>query len=418
MFRNFKDKLNISRKALVANKARSILTILGIVIGVFTVIVVLSIGEGFRFFVLKQIEFFGNDIIQVETKVPNTSKTSSSNATTQALGATIITLKSEDAEAVVRQVANTDMYYPGIMGQELASYRSEIKKVLLFGTNANAAKMTKGGIEEGDFLSKEDEIGNRRVVVLGSEVRDDLFGIQPALGELIKIKGQSYKVIGVMKKQGNAGFFNPDKEIYVPVTTMQKQIMGIDYVTIIVFHLKDVSLAQETAKDIALVMRQQHQITNPDKDDFAVNTMEEAQTIIDSVIGGITLLLGAVAALSLIVGGVGIMNIMLVSVRERTREIGLRKAVGATKKDILYQFVIEAVVLTLAGGIIGIFLGALLSLIGSFFIGRALGGSWPLTISVSSVLLGFFVSAVTGLVFGIYPAKKAAGLTPIEALRS
>ncbi|PJE59665.1 MAG: hypothetical protein COU85_02390 [Candidatus Portnoybacteria bacterium CG10_big_fil_rev_8_21_14_0_10_44_7] len=416
--RKFIEQLKIAKKALLSNRGRTILTILGVVIGVFTVIVVLSVGEGFRYFILKQMELFGSDFIQVEVKVPNASQTSVTNAAGQAMGTTITTLKHKDAEEVVRQIDNLDNFYTGVLGQEIASFRGEIKKVYLFGTDPDIVKISQITIADGEFFTQQDLLTSKRVVVLGANVRDALFGIQPPVGQNIKIKNQAFQVIGTMKKQGGSGFFNPDDQIYLPITTLQKQVLGIDYVSFFVAKLKDVGQDQETKQQVIDLLRQRHKITDPNKDDFAATTMEDAQAMIGSIVGAISLLLGAVAALSLIVGGVGIMNIMLVSVRERTREIGLRKAVGATKKNITTQFIVEAIILTLIGGLLGIAVGVAISLLGSFALGQFLGGGdWPLLISPLSLILGFFVSGFTGLIFGLYPARKAAKLSPIEALR-
>lgn len=418
LFVNLKGQLKIAVKALLSNKARTALTILGVVIGVFTVIVVLSVGEGFRFYILKQMEMFGSDFVQVEVKIPNAAQTSTTNAVSQALGSAITTLKHKDAQEIVSQLDNAQDFYSGLMGQELASYRQEIKKVYLFGTDPAIIDISTMKVGEGEFFDEEDVLANKRVAVLGAKVKEDLFGIQPPVGQDVKIKNQNFRVVGVLKEQGGTGFFNPDEQVYLPVTTLQKQIMGIDYVSFFVIKLKDVARDEETAQEITQILRQRHKITDPDKDDFAVTTMDDAQEIIGSVVGGISLLLGSIAVLSLIVGGVGIMNIMLVSVRERTREIGLRKAVGATKKKILIQFIVESIILTSLGGIIGILIGIFFSLLGSLALGQFLGGGdWPLLVSPLSIFLGFFVSALTGIVFGLYPAKKAANLSPIEALR-
>jgi len=253
-------------------------------------------------------------------------------------------------------------------------------------------------------------------VVLGSQVKENLFAESTALGKSVTVDGKKYRVIGVMEEIGSKGFIDMDKNVYIPLRTVQKKIMGINHVLWIISQTKDNSLAESTADEIRFLMQQRHDISSPEKQDFAVTTMGEALDIIGNVGFGINMLLLVLAGISLIVAGVGIMNVMYVSVAERTFEIGLRKAVGATEKDILYQFLAEAILLTLFGGIIGIIVG-----IGVAY-GAALGANyagfnWAFAIPPSSIFLSVSFSIVVGLFFGIYPARKASKLNPIAAIR-
>ena len=269
---------------------------------------------------------------------------------------------------------------------------------------------------EGAFFTQGDEAGAAQVVVIGAGVKKSFFGEGDAVGKNIKIKSQSYRVIGVVKERGTAGFFNFDDAIYIPLKTLNKKLMGIDYVQFITFKVKDTSRIEETTVDIREVMRREHDITDPSKEDFSVMSATEGKEMIDKVFGTINYLLLALTSISLIVGGVGIMNVMYVAVTERTHEIGLRKAVGASKSGILRQFLFEAIIVTLLGGAVGIVLGiAATYLLNSFLV--RLGFFLQFSVPASTILVAVGFSTATGIIFGMYPAWKASQLSPIEALR-
>jgi putative ABC transport system permease protein len=269
---------------------------------------------------------------------------------------------------------------------------------------------------DGAFYSEEDDESLAQVVVLGAAVRDALFGNDSAVGKSVKMKGQSYKVIGVLGKRGLVAGFNYDELVYLPVQTMQKKILGVDYVRFITVKTTDENRIAETMLDIEDLLRNNHDIDDPSKDDFSVMSIKEAQDLIGKVFGTINILLLALTSISLVVGGVGIMNVMYVAVIERTFEIGLRKAVGAKSGDILKQFLLEAIFITFIGGAIGILLGFLFSFLLSFVF-ETLGYDLQFVTTWQSILLATGFSAAVGIIFGYYPARKASQLSPMEALR-
>jgi putative ABC transport system permease protein len=400
---------------LRSNKGRTIFSLLGIVIGIVSVIMVLALGEGVKGFVVGQIESFGTDIIQIEPKAPKANKQSSANATSQ-FGGQITTLKLEDAEKV-GELSNVEAWYAGNISQQVISYENKNKQSMIMGVSSGVVEADEKLVfEEGEIFSEGDDKGLKQVAVLGSEVKDYFFGDANAIGQNIKIKNQTYRVIGVLKSRGITGFFNFDNTIYLPIQTLQKKIMGIDYIQMAVFKLKDPKYLELTVLEANDVLRNQHDIEKPEDDDFAVNSIAELKDILNKVFFALDALLLALTSISLIVGGVGIMNVMYVSVTERTFEIGLRKSIGAKKSDILKQFLFEAVFITILGGLFGVLLGAGLSKLAEFF-ALQFGFAIKFTVTLKAVLIGFGFSAVTGLVFGIYPAKRASELSPMEALR-
>jgi len=408
--------IRLAIKNLRSNVARTALSLLGIVIGSAAVIVVLSVGAGVKDYVVQQIEAFGSDIIEIEVKVPKVSKTSSQNAGGMVGGTQITTLKLKNAEGVAK-ISNIGAWYAGIMDQQVASYENENKQTYLMGVTAGVTEADQQTeIESGQMFTDDDDRALKQVAVLGNDLKNSFFGEREAVGETIKIKGQSFKVIGVLKKRGVTGFFNFDNTIYLPIQTLQKKIKGIDYIQFAIFKIKDMNRLDETVAETTDFMRREHKITKPDDDDFAVNSIAEMKDILDKVFLIVNFLLIALTSISLIVGGVGIMNVMYVAVAERTFEIGLRKAVGARGNDVLKQFLFEAIFLTAIGGIIGVIIGALISYLVSWIIFQ-FGLSLQLAITWQAVAIGFGFSALAGLIFGIYPAKRAADLSPMEALR-
>ncbi len=376
----------------------------------------LSAGQAIEEFITSQVTTFGTDWVEVEVKVPSAGKTSFENAGGIAQGITITTLTLADAKAVAKE-PNIKNYYVGNAGQEVVSYKDKNKVSMIFGVSASFIDIDTGEIAEGRFYTDAEEKGLAKVVVLGSSIKESLFGDEDAIDKKIKINRQNYRVIGVMAERGTAGIFSMDDMIFMPSLTMQKLVLGIDYVTFIFAQLNDNSIAQQTADDLTLLMRDRHNITDPVRDDFAVTTAQEALDILGTVTGAIRLLLLAIALISLIVGGVGIMNVMYVSVSERTFEIGLRKAVGAKYSNILNQFLTEAIIITFLGGLVGVGLGIGISFLISYIATNFLGFTWHFYLSLSYLLLAVGMSVIVGILAGLYPARQAAALDPIVALR-
>lgn len=412
---NLLTPLKVAYLSLLTNKLRSFLTVLGIVIGISSVIVVLSAGEAIKGFVNNEIQSFGTNIIQAEIKVPSAEHTSTENAASLAMGVSITTMKHKDTEDIL-ELPNIDKAYSGLMGQALAVKGSENRTVNLFGVTPAFIDIDSAEVEEGRFFTEEENKNLARVVVLGHDVKEDLFGENEAVGRSIKLGRQKYKVIGVLKEKGAAFFFNWDDIVYLPLHTLQKRIMGVDYITYLLATMKDPTRDLETKAAMEDILRRNHNITDPKKDDFAVTTQAEMQDMLGVILDGVQILLIVIASISLIVGGVGIMNIMYVSVAERTFEIGLRKAVGATRRNILWQFLWEAIFITFFGGLIGMFLGIALSWLFSF-LAQNYNYDFNFLVPWRPVVMAIIFTLLVGLIFGVYPARQAASLDPIDALR-
>jgi putative ABC transport system permease protein len=415
MFKNLKTALRLAMKNLGRNPARSFLSILGIIIGVAAVFAVLSLGLGFYDFVRGQLEAFGTDLIEIEYKVPGTDQMSSENAGGVMGGGQAITLELEDAEAV-GELENISGWYAGSLGQEVAQFRGEDRRVYLFGATEGIRTVDSNfKLAEGRMFDDQEGRSLKQVAVLGSAAKEDLFGSAEAVDRDVKLGGERYRVIGVLQERGMGGMLDFDEMIFVPLETLQKRVMGVDHIAFAMFKLKDSDKTDLTVAQAEAVMRQQHNIDDPEDDDFAVLALSEAMEMMDTVFSIVNILLVGLTSISLIVGGVGIMNVMYVAVVERTFEIGLRKALGARRGDILRQFLLEAVIITLLGGLLGVLLGMGVAWAAERVI-VGLGFNLQIPFSVGGVVLGVGFSALVGIGFGVYPARKAAAISPMEAL--
>ncbi|MFH1990247.1 MAG: ABC transporter permease [Patescibacteria group bacterium] len=399
-------------RGLTINKMRSFLTLLGIVIGITAIILIMSLGQGAQNLILSQIQSMGPKVIAI---APGRQP----QGITDMLSTFTDSLKEKDVAELQKKnnVPHLAEIMPIVFGSQTAVYENEAYRPTILGVTGLFTKIYNIYPSEGRIFTDEEVKGYADVVIVGSKVKDQLFGNDSALGQRIKIKGKNFRIIGIFPKTGQVSFLNFDDIAIIPYTTAQQYIFGIKYFNRIVVEADSEENVNSTVNDIKITLRNNHNISDPSKDDFFVETQAEALKMVSSITDIFTLFLAAIAAISLFVGGIGIMNIMLVSVTERTREIGLRKALGATGKNILIQFLLEATILTTAGGIIGIALGIFLSFITSFILGHYLALTWQFSIPVLAIILGLGVATLIGLVFGIYPARKASRKSPMEALR-
>jgi len=411
----FTQSFKNSFRALLANKTRSFLTMLGIIIGVAAVIIIMAVGAGAQSLILAQIKGIGSDLIGI---LPG--KSDDEGPPASVMGIVITTLTYDDIEALkkknnVPNLLNAAAYVKGV---ETVVWENNELDTNLNGTTASYPDIESSGVEVGRFFTEDEERSMARVAVLGSKVKEDLFGSSEAIGHKIKIKKHGFEVIGVMAEKGTVAFQNYDDQILIPISTAQKLILGINHITMARAKADSEENIDRVIADIEKTLREQHNITDlsGDQDDFTVQSASDALDTITTVTDALKYFLAAMAAISLLVGGIGIMNIMLVSVSERTREIGLRKAVGATRSNILSQFLVESVAVTLLGGLAGIIVGSLFSFLVAVVAG-ALGYEWEFSVSFISIILAVGVSGAVGLIFGLYPADKAGRLDPIEALR-
>lgn len=408
--------ISLALKNLRTNSGRTLLSLVGIVIGVMAIVIVLSFGAGLKGYVMEQLESFGTDFIEIEVKTPNTEQASSQNAGAMAGGAVVTTFKLDDAEEVA-ELPNISAWYAGNLGQSVVSYRGHNKQAMLMGTTAGVTQVDANfKIADGEMFSDEDDRGLKQIILLGSKLKDDLFGEVNAVGKSVKIKQQSYKVIGVLEKRGGVAYFDFDELAYLPLQTLQKKILGIDYISFAMFQVADLSRMEITKLEMVDVMREAHEIDDPNEEDFAVMSVAEATDMLNDIFAIINFLLIVLTSISLIVGGVGVTNVMYVAVTERTSEIGLRKSVGAKGKDILGQFLFESIFITVIGGVIGILLGFLIAKIAELVISK-FGFVLSFPISADAIFLGIAFSVVTGVAFGIKPAITASKLSPMDALR-
>ena len=399
---NFLETFRVAFEAILSNKVRSGLTMLGVIIGVMSVILLVSIGEGARIYITKELTGMGTNLLIITP-----GKTSTSGGFHPPSAGTVRKLTYDDSLALRRRAWLLTDAVPLVLGTGKVKYQNRSRDTAIIGTTREFERVRNLYVDTGSYISQEDVDSNAKVVVLGRRVKDELFGDDNPLGRVVMLSDARYRVIGVMTKKGTSLGMDMDDIVFIPVTSGQElfDTDGLFEILASTPQPEDVDKAIAQIKDI-LIRRHAH------KEDFTIQTQGAMLETMNTILGVLTAVLGGIAGISLLVGGIGIMNIMLVSVRERTREIGIRKALGATNRDIMAQFIIEAITLSGAGGIVGIVIGVGLALLIPVFVDVL-----PTSVSIWSILMAFFFSAAVGVFFGVYPARKAALQDPIQALR-
>ena len=402
----FRESILIALEGLKSNKLRSILTMLGIIIGVGAVIAMVSIGLGVQQKVQSSIASLGSNLLIV---MPGSN---APPGTVRLAAGSNITLTNQDAKAISREIAGINYVLPGVSQQYQVIYGNQNWKTNVQGTTPDFLPVRNYSVTSGSFFTSKDESSRTRVAVLGQTVATNLFGGGSAIGKTIRINKAPFRVIGVLESKGQSSMGqDQDDMVLIPLSTAQDRLMGITYLNNISIQAKNEQVINKVQDDVTRLLRTRHRLAANVENDFTLRNMTALMATMTETTGTITLLLGNIAAISLLVGGIGIMNIMLVSVTERTREIGIRKALGATFKNILMQFIVEAVAISVTGGLFGIAIGVA----GARVISTIAG--WNTVIAWWAIVGAFGVSVMIGLFFGIYPARKAALLDPIDALR-
>lgn len=402
---DFSELLSSAFEALFLNKTRTALAMLGIVIGIGAVIALVSLGQAGQQSVASQIQSLGSNLLTV---IPGSTRTA---GVTQALG-TSTSLTLNDAKSLqAAHLSDIDLVSPELNRRAQVTAGPHNTNTQVIGATNIYALVHNLSLASGAFLTAQDVAGVRAVAVIGPQVASDLFGSNDPVGQRIRINRLSFTVVGVTVSKGGSGFGNQDDTVYIPLTTAQMSVFGVDYLSSIAVSAKSSNLMTDAENQIGYLLLARHKLSDPTKADFSIFSQQDILGAASQITGTFTALLSGIAAISLLVGGIGIMNIMLVTVIERTREIGLRKALGAKDAWVIQQFLVESILLTLAGGILGMILGVALSAIIAYFI------HLPFTISFFAIILAIGVSSGIGVLFGWYPAKKAADLSPIEALR-
>ena len=407
------EPIKIAYQNLMAAKWRSFLTVLGIIIGVASVIIVMAVGASAQALIVNQIKNAGSNLIGV---LPGSSDEKGPPAS--AIGIVVTTLKYEDMQAILKKknVPNVISTAAYVTGSASIKSRNTSLESSFQGITASYPDVENVKVEKGRFFIEEEETNLAQVAVLGYEQAQELFPNEEPVGKSITLKDHKFSVIGVMEKRGSVAFSNTDNLIYIPLFTAQKLILGINYVNFLRIKVDSEENLDQAVADVKATLREQHKIKNPRDDDFSVRNTAQTIDILTRVTDLLTYFLVAVAAISLVVGGVGVMNIMLIAVSQRIREIGLRKAVGARNYDITIQFLAESVAVAVLGGLMGVLVGVLFSYLAAVII-QLLDYDWQYIVTAPSIILSFAIAFFIGIIFGLYPARKAARVSPMEALR-
>ncbi len=402
--------LKLALGGILAKKTRTALTMLGIIIGVASVISIMSLGKGAENLITGSIQKIGTSAMSV---LPGASDEKGPPASV--FGIVIKTLVRKDAADIskIPHVLSVTEYARG--NGEISTYKESIPGDFS-GVNANYPQTEKHEVLEGRFFTEAEDNSSAKVAVIGMDIKDELFPNKSPIGEKLKINGISFQIIGLMEKKGSRAFGTSDNVIFVPLNTAHKVLLGSRHLNMIRLLVDNEDNIPKVKERIEKTLRSNHGIKNPESDDFSVRSLAQALDVFTSITLAIRFFLAAIASVSLLVGGIGITNIMLMTVKERTQEIGLRKALGAKPKDISGQFLIEAIVLTSIGGLIGIVSGIAFSFLATLII-KYFGYDWVFSIPLTSILVSFLVAVMVGLVFGVYPAKSAAKLSAINSLR-
>ncbi|HEY4496949.1 MAG TPA: ABC transporter permease [Candidatus Paceibacterota bacterium] len=410
----FTDLFKIASSGLSRSRMRSALTMLGIVIGISSVILLMSLGASAERLILDQIRSIGSDLIFV---IPGAISGDGFSSPPSAQGVVIKTLVERDVDRLLRE-PSIENVAPEVRGQARVVFENEDRTVTFQGTTEAFFKIRDFEIVRGTHFADNDDRSLNRVAILGSEISEALFDERDPIGKTIRLKDISFKVIGVAGSEGVGPLgVDQDNIILIPMSIAQKQLLGIDYYNQLTIKANPAYAIEFVQDRVFKTLLDSHRITDPNKEDFTVRSQEDALSILGDISIVLQLFLIAVALISLIVGGIGIMNIMLVSVIERTKEIGLRKSVGATSGDILQQFLLESVILTMIGGIVGTIFGILINVGLYFIISSFVINTWKFSLPASAIILALGVSSVIGIIFGIFPAYKASKKSPIDALR-
>ena len=401
---NFWESILTAFTALRSNRLRSLLTMLGIIIGVGAVIAMVAIGEGSKQRINERMKNLGTNLLIVR---PGSQ---SMGRAVLAAGSSI-TLRAEDGDAIKERSEWVQDFSPELSRNSQIKFENKNVNTSVIGTSASYPRVRNFSLAKGRFFNEEELRSKSKVAVIGQTVADQLFERLPPIGQTVKVNGQNFYVIGLFEKKGSTGNQDQDDQIVIPLTTAQQRLFGLDYINSLAIMAKDNAPQEEITFDIERTLRRQHRLRADQENDFSIRNMSDIVATAQETSATLSLLLASIAAISLIVGGIGIMNIMVVSVTERTKEIGIRKAIGAKRRDIMAQFLIEALMICLLGGLLGIIAGT-----GSAFFLK-LNAGWAIVITANSIILSFSLSVAIGIFFGFYPAWKAANSHVIDALR-